>query len=385
MPGSDVPCASFYDACMQRGLLEDDGEWRLCFAEASQMQTGAQLRHLFVTILLFGPPSRPQDLWAEFSGQICSDLSFRIQQMGLIPLADITDEVASDYGLYLLDKLLRDANHDLSEWPQMPQPTRNWTGMAENRNPWLAEARAFSQDQQLETLTTNLALMNDGQLTAYTTIVESISLDQGRLFFLNGSAGTGKTFVYKTVCAKVRSEGGVVVAVSSSGISALLIPGGRTAHSVFSIPISDLDEFSTCRINKTSDKAALFKEAKVIIWDEVGAQHRHALQAVDRTLRDIRNCDQPFGGVTTVLGGDFLQTLPVVPGGSREEIVDACVQRSYLWRDVHVLSLHENMRLLNAHDAGTSAFLEWLSDVGHGVGILDSGDSSQVRVYSVLI
>ena len=42
---------SFRDACIARGLLEDDGEWRLCLQEASVMQSGTRLRHLFCTIL----------------------------------------------------------------------------------------------------------------------------------------------------------------------------------------------------------------------------------------------------------------------------------------------------------------------------------------------
>jgi hypothetical protein len=62
----------------------------------------------------------------------------------------------------------------------------------------------------------------------------------------------------------------------------------------------------------------------------VSAQHRHAVKAVERTLRDVRNVDRPFGGLTVIVGGNFLQTLPVVPKGSRENIVDACIQRLQL-------------------------------------------------------
>ena len=87
------------------------------------------------------------------------------------------------------------------------------------------------------------------------------------------------------------------------------------------------------------------RAAEAIIWDEIGAQHRHAVEAVDRTLRDLRGVDRPFGGMTVVLGGDFLQTLPVVQKGSREDIVDATIQRSRLWDSIQILRLHENMRL----------------------------------------
>ena len=57
---------SFREACIARGLLEDDGEWHLCLEEATQMQTGARLCHLFVMLLLFCEPAKPELLWDRF-------------------------------------------------------------------------------------------------------------------------------------------------------------------------------------------------------------------------------------------------------------------------------------------------------------------------------
>jgi hypothetical protein len=67
------------------------------------------------------------------------------------------------------------------------------------------------------------------------------------------------------------------------------------------------------------------------------------VEAVDCTLHDLRGVDWPFGGLTVVLGGDFLQTLPVIPRGSRSDIVNATIQRSSLWRHLKVLRLRKNM------------------------------------------
>ena len=86
------------------------------------------------------------------------------------------------------------------------------------------------------------------------------------------------------ICAKLRSEGLIILCMSSSGISTLLIHGGRTAQSVFKMPIDNLTEMSMCRISKNTPRADLMCSAKAIIWDEVGAQHRYAVKAVDRTL-----------------------------------------------------------------------------------------------------
>lgn len=75
------------------------------------------------------------------------------------------------------------------------------------------------------------------------------------------------------------------------------------------------------------------------------------------------------------MGGDFLQTLPVVPKGSREDIVDATIQRSPLWEHVEVLSLRQNMWLQQGM-ADTQQFSQRLLEMGHGRNM---DNSSQVR------
>ena len=64
-------------------------------------------------------------------------------------------------------------------------------------------------------------------------------------------------------------------------------------------------------------------------------------------------------------GGDFQQTLPVVPRGNKEQIVGASIQRSHLWHHVEVLHLTENM-CVDPHDPQSAQFAQWLSDIGHG-------------------
>ena len=94
-------------------------------------------------------------------------------------------------------------------------------------------------------------------------------------------------------------------------------------------------------------------------------QHRYAAEAVDRTCRDILGKpNRAFGGITVVFGGDFQQILPVVPKGTREDIVSASLLRSVLWTDVKVLKLTRNMRVAN--DPNAQAFSSWLLDIGHG-------------------
>jgi hypothetical protein len=90
-------------------------------------------------------------------------------------------------------------------------------------------------------------------------------------------------------------------------------------------------------------RADLLRETSHIIWDEVPNQNRFDPETVDGTLRDIRNVDKPFGGITVVFGGDIRQILPVIPRGSRGQIVAACLKCSPLWQSVQELKLKTNM------------------------------------------
>ncbi|PIA45563.1 hypothetical protein AQUCO_01600041v1 [Aquilegia coerulea] len=213
-------------------------------------------------------------------------------------------------------------NLELSEFPNMPMPVKDWNFETSNRLLW--------EHQKL---------MHDGLQAEAERDFSKLNM-----FFLNGPAGTGKTFVYNTIAAKIRSEGQIVVMVASSGIASLLLTGGRTAHSTFKIPFDVMDD-TVCGFKKNSNHAELFRKTKLIVWDEVPMQHRFCIEAVDRSLQDIMENNKPFGGITVVLGGDFKQTLPVVPKGTREQIVGASLRNSNLWSQVEVLSLVKNMRL----------------------------------------
>ncbi|GMF41136.1 unnamed protein product [Phytophthora fragariaefolia] len=91
--------------------------------------------------------------------------------------------------------------------------------------------------------------------------------------------------------------------------------------------------------------------------------HRHAFEAVDRSLRDVLNNDEdPFGGKTVVLSGDFRQILPVVMRGTPAETIDACLKSSHLWSRFRQVHLTENMRVRAAHSAETAAELAAFSE-----------------------
>ncbi|PNX77366.1 ATP-dependent DNA helicase PIF1 [Trifolium pratense] len=204
--------------------------------------------------------------------------------------------------------------------------------------------------------------------------MEAVTNQKGGVYFLYGYGGTGKTFMWSTLAAALRSKRSIVLTVASSGIASLLLPGGRTAHSKFKIPIPILEK-DICKIDKGSDLAELLKLTQLIIWDEAPMAHKFCFEALDTSLKDIMSIDgvpskEIFGGKVIVFGGDFRQILPVIPRGTRSDIVHATLNASYIWDHCTVFKLTRNMRLENQQTSENSEevkqFSDWILKVGDG-------------------
>lgn len=98
------------------------------------------------------------------------------------------------------------------------------------------------------------------------------------------------------------------------------------------------------------------RNTKIIVWDECPMMRRESFETVDRTLQEVCNKNEPFGGILTVCCGDFRQLLPVVKRGNDADIFNACIKESYLWRQFKIYQLKVNMRVQEDCD-GFSRFL----------------------------
>ncbi|XP_037088893.1 uncharacterized protein LOC119109382 [Pollicipes pollicipes] len=94
--------------------------------------------------------------------------------------------------------------------------------------------------------------------------------------------------------------------------------------------------------------------------------HRRAVKAVDAALRDVRESERPFGGLLTVVTGDWQQILPVIGGGGKCHIVDAYLKSSPLWQHVTCLTLRTNMSAQLQGDAEAGEYARFLCRLGSG-------------------
>ncbi|XP_058761349.1 uncharacterized protein LOC131634741 [Vicia villosa] len=362
---------TFRDACFAMGFLEDDKEYIAAIKEASHWGTGHFLRKLFVIMLLSGAVNRPAHVW-EQTWLLLSDGVLHTQRaLAANPELDLTQEELQNLTLIEIEKLLQANRRTLKDFSPIPYPDAYVLEQLGNR--LIYDERNYdtaSMNSEFENL---FAALTDEQRSIYEKIIHAVESQKPAVFFLHGYGGTGKTYMWRTLAAALRSKHDICLTVATSGIASLLLPGGRTAHSKFRIPVPTMDN-STCKVEFNDDVADMLRQTKLIIWDEAPMAHKYAIESLDRTLKDVMSADKNstdvFGGKVVVFGGDFRQILPVVPRGSLSDIVHCAVNASYIWHSVEVLTLTRNMRLRTGStqtDKNEIAqFSDWLLRIGEG-------------------
>ncbi|ONM56619.1 hypothetical protein ZEAMMB73_Zm00001d021244 [Zea mays] len=304
------------------------------------------LRRLFATILVYCEPNDVAELWQRHLDSMSEDYhrstqsKTHVQQMVLIDIRNILQSMGKDINTFPLPAIIDiyDDSHGTD--------------------------REIYEEECIEPTTEDVAMketLNEEQRSAYDKILSVVDTNNGGVFFVDGPGGTGKTYLYKALLAALRSQDKIAVATATSGVAASILPGGRTAHSRFKIPLT-IDDGAVCSFTKQSGTAKLLQKASLIIWDEASMTKRQAIEALDNSMRDIMGRPGlPFGGKTVVFGGDFRQVLPVVRKGSRAQIVAASLRSSYLWESMCHLKLVQNMRAQS-----DPWFAEYLLRVGGG-------------------
>ena len=387
---SGIVYPTFQLACKALGLLDDGKEWAEAFSEAVLTASSSQLRQLFVSVTLFCQIANPQDLLDQFWHTMHDDIRIKLSSFSPHNL-HFSDNELKNYVLYELEQLFNALATSLKDY-NLPLP--NDRLMSEIRNNLLREELNYDISELRSNNEASISLLNTCQKKIYDRVMESISKNQQSLIFVYGHGGTGKTFLWHSLINSIRSEGLIVLAVASSGIASILLPGGRTAHSRFKIPLA-INENSTCEIKKNTHLSRLIETTTLIVWDEAPMNNRYCFETLDRSLRDIMgqtghsNHNQPFGGKSILLGGDYRQILPVIPGGTKEDIINASLSSSPLWPKFEIMLLKQNMRLsiagLGSDEINEiKTFAKWILKIGDGdlcdIPFFDELDESLIKI-----
>jgi hypothetical protein len=177
---NNVVCETFKSACQCRGLLDDDNEWIQCLQDASHMCTGHRMRNLFAIILTHCNPTSPDDLWNRFKDNLCDDLHHRLTRLPF-NIPNPSKEEVHDYGLYLIDCVLRKNGKSLNAFPPMPvsQMAARWGEMEGNL--LIAEQLQYNRVELQQTVDEGVPSLNAEQRVVFDAVVnDAMSRDEHR-------------------------------------------------------------------------------------------------------------------------------------------------------------------------------------------------------------
>ena len=216
-------------------------------------------------------------------------------------------------------KLTHNPNHDFHE---DRREQISFTKSAELYN-WIKETKESfvladtGARPDVSTLNHNQRLVHDAAMRAM----------EDKQMFLDtcGAGGTGKSHtinaIIKSAKDKFGEEGKHVVVIAPTGAAASQFTGGKTIHSFLKLGVNrkkqkkELRQQRFAQLGETAaqDLERELADVRLIVIDEKSMVGRGMLEAIDRRLKQARPSakDQPFGGISIMIAGDFRQLPPV--------------------------------------------------------------------------
>ena len=361
---------SYQEVCRLLGLLQDDKEWDKVLTEGSVTRLSSALRELFITILLFCEPANPKTLFEDHFLEWADDYKQQAEKRGNA----LTDDQLRTLVLTDIKQRLESWERELKQFglsnPSLTELESVNFEQGVDKPVLIREELRFNIVELKQLLQERISKFTQSQSDVFKTAMEAVENKTFLCLFIDARGGTGKTFVMNTILSAVRIKdeingGSIALAVGTTGIAANLLHLGRTFHSRFKAPL-DPHEDSLLSINVQSSLAELIRMSKIIVLDEAPMLHKYYLEALDRSLQDIEGNNTPFGGKILVLSGDFRQTLAVIKNASSAEVVDAALNKSYLWKHFKVMQLKENMRVKASGNSILEGFDKWTLSIGNG-------------------
>ena len=350
---------TFQSAAIAQGFVQNVQDAIEQFSEFAVFCTGRQLRGYFASMMAHGFPMWPIFHDKLFKEKLIDDYHNRIEFVSLKDKEKYDNKI-ENFLLQDLERLLQKEGTSLKVFG-FPMPSDMETE--------LEIAKVLYQPTQQAALLSRLESefpRNNEQQEVFQEIMNKVekfqtypSRDQipkNEYIFLSAPGGAGKTTVFKQLQAACRAKGVMIQCCAATTLAALLFDGAQTAHSLFNYPVveeADIDpeRIPECKLDNTQ-RLELLMESVVIFWDEFPSNDREIFEAVIRKLERWTKYKFIF-----VCAGDFHQILPIVPGGSKQEIIDASILSSPYWPQFKKRYLFENMRvngLLNSLTSNSS-------------------------------
>ena len=165
--------------------------------------------------------------------------------------------------------------------------------------------------------------LNQTQYEFFTHIMQVASQkEKQELCFLHGGAGTGKSHVLKALYQGLHriccTEAGQsremykILIMAPTGKAAYNVKGS-TIHAAFHIPANQsLQDYKPLTFDILNTLRVKYKDVEWILCDEISMVSNQLWKYVYLRLQQIKQNNEPFGGVNIIAIGDMYQLQPVL-------------------------------------------------------------------------
>ncbi|XP_074346774.1 uncharacterized protein LOC141685581 [Apium graveolens] len=217
---------TFKEVCGALGLLNNDKQWHDALEENAVSAMPTQIRAMFVNILENCYVSDPLALWEKHWPTLSNDVIYMRRKISDNIHLTLSEYEIQNYALAEIEKLLNNVGKSLRDFHMMPFPDEQFFHKFVNR--LIVEETSYNKEEMRLNHEKAHKNMNSRKLDVYNTVVDNVNKSKGGMFFIYGSGECG------------------------SEIAPTLLPGVRTAHSRFKIPMK-LDQSSIAGIKHGTD------------------------------------------------------------------------------------------------------------------------------------
>ena len=149
------------------------------------------------------------------------------------------------------------------------------------------------------------------QYQCYSTVTQNISASrhEGRMFFITGPGGTGKSYLLRALQSWCERSQNPCLLLAPTGIAAGNI-NGNTIHSALSI-YSNRGTYHTGLFRFGHQKKEDVEKKTVLIIDEVSMVDGVLLDYLSSLFAKLRRNNRPFGNINVIVLGDLMRLPPM--------------------------------------------------------------------------
>jgi ATP-dependent DNA helicase PIF1 len=182
-----------------------------------------------------------------------------------------------------------------------------------------------------------------------TTIIRQLSEEQQEIFecfkngenlFITGPAGSGKTFLIRTLYEWCNENNKSIQVCALTGCAAVLLQTkAKTIHSWAGIGLANGEIINIIQnVANNIYKKKNWTNTNILIIDEISMMSSKILTILDGIAKKVRKNNRPFGGMQIIFSGDFYQ-LPPISSKNDTQPMQFCFENP-IWDDLFDKEYH---------------------------------------------